>query len=663
MRATSDHRLSPSDLRRSLERLRALPIRPLTARITLDRESDPDSAVAPISDKALDPRTLDPGWLAGGGLAQPLPLLEQAAWWQAPHGWQGELLDRLWRNSIACGFAARRRAKELQAADPDRFLRAGLLKNLGLWTLAAVDLGRVLDWARLPDDPSREAAEREWLGSTLGTLGRNLAIRWKLDRLATEAAWLGDDPTGRLAVLSKEPAELELLRDAFTLVDQTPWSLATGIPTEAGAHSARARILIAEVQARAGEPFVAADASPREEMLTRRQARLILDLRASERERLAQKRLIGAVESGTPGEGLESWADRVGRAFCEDESIATARVVISGNKANSEDGRRPGRVIPLGQVGSEPPIAEVQLWPTDASPDSLYHIRSLETAWDAWAAEVGERDRLAKALDLLTGHVRSQVVHEDRERRQILLAALAEFAAGASHEMNNPLAVIVGRAQLLMARSEDPEVARSLKTILQQAQRISKILRDLMYVARPPEWRDRPCLPDDILRASARELKGDADQRGVRLVVPQANEGERPTRVWTDPDPLRHVADTLIRNALEATPKGGSVVVSGEVDAQRLKWTVHDSGHGLSAQEGRHLFDPFFCGRQAGRGLGLGLPRAARVLAQAGGRIDWHSEPGAGTTFRVTVPVKTATPVPPDQGRGNAGETSGVPEA
>ena len=69
-----------------------------------------------------------------------------------------------------------------------------------------------------------------------------------------------------------------------------------------------------------------------------------------------------------------------------------------------------------------------------------------------------------------------------------------------------------------------------------------------------------------------------------------------------------------------------------------------------------HLFDPFYCGRQAGRGLGLGLPRAARIVAQAGGEIRWHSTPGQGTIFHVHIPL--LEPPAPPQGTAEPGSTA-----
>jgi signal transduction histidine kinase len=256
---------------------------------------------------------------------------------------------------------------------------------------------------------------------------------------------------------------------------------------------------------------------------------------------------------------------------------------------------------------------------------------------------VADRGRLQGRLAQVVAAYHQLAASEDARHRSAKLAALAEFAAGAGHELNNPLAVIVGRAQLLLVKAADPDVARSLRTILNQAQRAHRILRDLMYVARPPQPRQRFCLPDEIVRASVRDAREEAEGRGVRLQVETPECGRR---VWADPDGLRHLADALLRNALEATPKGGLVRFLARGDATELRWSVEDSGRGLSQKESEHLFDPFFCGRQAGRGLGMGLPRAARFVGQLGGEIRHHSVPGQGSAFSARLPL-AEPPKPP----------------
>jgi signal transduction histidine kinase len=279
----------------------------------------------------------------------------------------------------------------------------------------------------------------------------------------------------------------------------------------------------------------------------------------------------------------------------------------------------------------------LQLWssPDTAPTTDLLQLETLP-AWQAWARMLADRSRLKDRLDAVISVYRDRAEGEEPRIRRALLEALAEFAAGAGHELNNPLAVVVGRAQLLMGRETDPRKLRSLRAILTQAQRVHRILRDLMYVARPPEPRPRFCQPDEIMKACLRDLGAESEERGVRLF---ADSLEHATRVWADPDGLRHVADALMRNALEATPRGGSIRVSSAGDAVALRWRFHDTGRGITAAEGAHLFDPFYCGRSAGRGLGMGLPRAARFVAQAGGEIRWSAHPLEGTRFEVRIPL------------------------
>jgi signal transduction histidine kinase len=251
---------------------------------------------------------------------------------------------------------------------------------------------------------------------------------------------------------------------------------------------------------------------------------------------------------------------------------------------------------------------------------------------------LAESESRGDQIDRVVTTLRSNVEAHENADRTSRLAALAEFAAGAGHELNNPLAVVMGRAQLLLARVDNAEDVRALRVIIGQAQRAHRIIRDLMYIARPPAPRPRPCRPDDIAKATIRDLRQEADARGIALSV----ETREPGHVaWTDPDPIRHLLDVLVRNAIESTSSGGTVRIQTGRTADALTWVVRDSGRGYTVEEGHHLFEPFFCGRQAGRGLGLGLPRAARFLELMGGEITCRSTPGQGATFAVRLPLES----------------------
>ena len=110
-------------------------------------------------------------------------------------------------------------------------------------------------------------------------------------------------------------------------------------------------------------------------------------------------------------------------------------------------------------------------------------------------------------------------------------------------------------------------------------------------------------------------------------------------QTWADPEALGHLAETLIRNAIQATPPGGRIQVGSSRQGNELRWWFSDSGTGIGPAEADHLFDPFFCGRQAGRGLGLGLPRAARTWPWRAGDSTGRPRTGQGSVFQVHLPL------------------------
>ena len=215
------------------------------------------------------------------------------------------------------------------------------------------------------------------------------------------------------------------------------------------------------------------------------------------------------------------------------------------------------------------------------------------------------------------------------------LESLAEFAAGAGHEINNPLATIIGRVQLLLRAEEDPGRRQALEAIGGQAYRIRDMIGDAMLFARPPL---RACESQDLSRV-------------VQEVVQTCGENYRPVNcelqlnlaaeawVWADPDQLGVVVSSLVRNAMEAVDEGGRVAIETIVAAGEACLVISNSGDGLSDTERSHLFDPFFSGRSAGRGLGFGLSKCWRIVSNHGGRIECQSAPDCSTTLTVFWPT------------------------
>jgi signal transduction histidine kinase len=235
---------------------------------------------------------------------------------------------------------------------------------------------------------------------------------------------------------------------------------------------------------------------------------------------------------------------------------------------------------------------------------------------------------------------------DSRELEAAKLAALAEFAAGAGHEINNPLATIVGRAQALLKHESDPGRRQSLATIAAQAFRVRDMIGDLMLFARPPVPVLQRLILNEALVAIVERFQEAAVERSCALTF----HAEPTVFATADPVQLKIVLSELVRNALDAVAEAAgeiqTSVATAAMDARR--WAVAvvaDNGRGLSAADRAHLFDPFYSGRAAGRGLGFGLCKCWRIVANHGGWIDVESEPGVGSTFRVFWP-ESAEPGP-----------------
>jgi two-component system NtrC family sensor kinase len=216
------------------------------------------------------------------------------------------------------------------------------------------------------------------------------------------------------------------------------------------------------------------------------------------------------------------------------------------------------------------------------------------------------------------------------------LCALAEFAAGAGHEINNPLAVISGQAQYLLGHEADPNRQRSLHKIIGQAHRINQILRDLMQFARPTPPRLETVYLPGLVREVAGSLGDLAAERHVRLIC---TDPEPTPALSADSAHLRTALTCLVRNAIEAAPADGWAAIRVDVSApQQIDVVVEDNGPGLPAPLREHLFDPFYSGREAGRGRGLGLSTAWRLVKIHGGDLRFVHLPHGPTRFVMSLP-------------------------
>lgn len=221
------------------------------------------------------------------------------------------------------------------------------------------------------------------------------------------------------------------------------------------------------------------------------------------------------------------------------------------------------------------------------------------------------------------------------------LEALRELAYGAGHEINNPLANIAARAQALLLGEREPERRRRLATIVDQAFRARDMIGGLMVFARPPRPEPAATTLEALVAPLLATFQPQAEARRVELVC----RGLPPlVELRLDASQVGEALRLLTINAFEAVPEGGRVEIAARQDPTdpHAEIEIVDDGNGMESETAERACDPFFSGREAGRGIGLGLPKALRLIEANGGRLRIASRPGHGTRCRVSLPLAAA---------------------
>lgn len=250
-----------------------------------------------------------------------------------------------------------------------------------------------------------------------------------------------------------------------------------------------------------------------------------------------------------------------------------------------------------------------------------------------------------------TSHGRRPVGQESRNSAMTMnvpdderLEAMAEFAAGAGHEINNPVATIKARVDLLLRGETDPQRRQWLAVIGGQAERIRDMIGDAMLFGRPPQPEMESLELVPVVQSVMDNLAERAGQSGCTFQLT----ADEDVQVWADPGQLRVVLTELITNSINALPTGGPIrleIQASDSSAGSCNALIRvaDDGIGLSEIDRTHLFNPFYSGRQAGRGLGFGLPKCWRIVSNHRGRIEVESAEGGPTTFSVYWPKAPVT--------------------
>jgi signal transduction histidine kinase len=295
-----------------------------------------------------------------------------------------------------------------------------------------------------------------------------------------------------------------------------------------------------------------------------------------------------------------------------------------------------------------------------------------------WGAQAGEAQRLSTqvqelatisngwGLALRTAQIREEAralseqladanrrLHSAQSEilRSRTMTTVGEMAAGAAHEMNNPLAVISGRSQLLAQQITDPKFKAMAHLIHEQAHRLSAIITELMDFAKPELPAPQETEVAEILERAIHEAKEHNDPADRTIEVTM---GDVPL-VSVDTRQVAAAMTEVLENAIHATDaQTGQIAIHAAHDAfsSRVVITISDNGCGMDEQTVKRAFDPFFSARPAGRRRGLGLAKALRWIEASGGSIRLESRPGQGTRSVILLPAAPSAAVqPPTEGR------------
>jgi two-component system, NtrC family, sensor kinase len=243
-----------------------------------------------------------------------------------------------------------------------------------------------------------------------------------------------------------------------------------------------------------------------------------------------------------------------------------------------------------------------------------------------------------------TAELRQAQTHLVRAEK---LASVGKLAGGVAHEVNNPTGVILARSSYLVSVADDegmdPDVIEDLEVIVSQAERIRTITGDLLSFARRSDAERAPVDLREICELTRNLLRHSAAKAGVEVEV--VSEGA--ALALGQRDALEQVVFNLLKNAIEATPKGGCVRLETAPAVVRglVQLRVDDSGTGISAEVRGSVFDPFFTTKPVGQGTGLGLSLVYGIVEDHQGTIKVADSPLGGARFLLDLPAP-ASPLP-----------------
>jgi two-component system, NtrC family, sensor kinase len=279
-----------------------------------------------------------------------------------------------------------------------------------------------------------------------------------------------------------------------------------------------------------------------------------------------------------------------------------------------------------------------------AEVDSDDEIGELARSFNQMAAEIVRRDEeirrwnaeLQQRVEERTAELK---IAQDQILRARRLAALGSLGAGMAHELNNPITAISGIAALLRKELEGTAHEEQLRTLLEQAKRISSIVGNLRTFADQERTQPGRRFPLHSSVLAALDLyERQMREKGIALAT-----DIKSCDAQGDPAQIQEAIAHLVQNAISAMPQGGMLKVTlSDVNGDALKLSVTDTGKGIPRSMRDRIFDPFFTTKEGPGGVGLGLSISHSIVEAHHGKLLVDSAEGQGATFTIVLPAAAA---------------------
>ncbi len=585
-----------------------------------------------------------------------------------------DLGDRLRRRSVVVASLARIAADRLPALDriePATAFLAGLLHDLGHLALHAAipeALERIAESARL-GDTDFDATLRRVVGVDGPIVGARVAARWGLPAaLRRTIGPAGHDES----VLAGEGQSLERLVALADLVARRHGLGSIGRrPTEAAVRALESSLGLepdaldailpeaVDLAARSAE-LLGLDREPTESMLVRTLAEANAEL-----DRMRRRISVFTDESQASPGGIAAFlssldeaggASGVRAAIIDDlrRRDPAARIAFAwredgGWRLRDGDAGRPieGEIVEVlqGAIGATTQVGVlggVSQEMVIVSSPPIKVAADLVAAW-RWSLKSALRIEMFEDQAAGSASVRADALQRIRdEAARTADSAVAEIAAGAAHEMNNPLTVISGRAQLLRGRSGDPLVEDAINEIIEAGRTVAGIVAGLHRHASASSLALGQIDGSMLVQRAAAEAQKLVRDLGPVDVVDEA--GSVPLEI-----DVRRIIDVVVeacRNAREIDD-AARIRIRTSSDAIDGRWSlqVEDDGPGFGREALDHAFEPFFSLKPAGRRAGLGLAVVRRIVEAHGGVVVVRNRPEGGGCLVVSLPIRNSRTV------------------